>query len=97
MIHDYSQESTLGAAVAKTFSGESPCELCERVKKGRQQEEKSPATVKVDKKAEVFPFPDTDLLPKPPFHRFAYPSPVCLDPAFHMKTPPGPPPKSFPA
>ncbi|MFD2257993.1 hypothetical protein ACFSSA_15035 [Luteolibacter algae] len=31
MIIDYSQESTLSQAVSDTFSGEKPCELCNKI------------------------------------------------------------------
>ena len=54
MLRDYSRQATLATAVEKTFSGAHPCSLCKKVDEGRQKEEKSPATLKLGKKSEVF-------------------------------------------
>jgi hypothetical protein len=54
MIWKYSaEERSLLAGAEKTFSGEAPCHLCKAVKEEREKEEKKPATVKVEKKAEI--------------------------------------------
>ena len=66
MLRDYSQESGFASAVTQTFSGERPCSMCKSIEKNRQQEEKAPATLKVDKKAEVFVAALSDHL-RPPF------------------------------
>ena len=34
MIHDYSQQESLGSAIAKTFDGKHPCELCLTIQTG---------------------------------------------------------------
>lgn len=38
MLHDYSQMMPLEQAIAKTFDGSAPCELCVVVDQARQQE-----------------------------------------------------------
>ena len=38
MLAHFSQQDSLGAAIAKTFSGKYPCSLCLKVRDGAQQE-----------------------------------------------------------
>lgn len=64
MVRDYSQTATVAEALEKTFSGKAPCSLCEQIAEAKQQEEKSPATLKTDKKAEIFLLADADFLKK---------------------------------
>lgn len=53
MLWTYSQqEGSVVSGAEKTFSGEYPCEMCRKVAEGQKQEQKAPATLKVDKKAE---------------------------------------------
>ena len=54
MVNDFSRTNSLSMAVEKTFDGRHPCPLCKKIAKARSAEEKAPATVKVEKKAEVF-------------------------------------------
>ena len=55
MLWSYSQASgSVVDGAKKTFSGEYPCAMCKKVAEGRQKEDKAPATVKLDKKAEAF-------------------------------------------
>jgi hypothetical protein len=46
MIADFSQQDSIGTAIAKTFSGKHPCSMCLKIRKGwheeKQREEKSP-------------------------------------------------------
>ncbi len=72
MLRDYSQNATVAEAVKKTFSGEAPCSMCKQIAGARQQEEKAPATVKADKKAEVFVCALLTILPKRPGLEFSY-------------------------
>ncbi len=72
MVCDYSQNATVAEAVEKTFSGEAPCPMCKSIAAERQKEEKAPATVKVEKKGEVFLATGRDLLPVPSARRFSY-------------------------
>lgn len=53
MTRTYSiQQGSLAAGLKKTFSGKAPCSKCHRIQEQRQKEEKLPALVKVEKKAE---------------------------------------------
>ncbi len=53
MLWRYSQqEGSVVGGVQKTFSGEAPCSMCKKIAEARKQEEKAPATVKVNKKAD---------------------------------------------
>jgi len=65
MLRDYSRNATVVEAVEKTFSGKAPCAMCCSIAKEKQKEEKAPATVKVEKKAEAFNAEARDLLPQP--------------------------------
>jgi hypothetical protein len=53
MAVEYSQHAGMAHGLAETFDGDHPCPLCAKVEQGRQQEEKAPALVKVEKKAEA--------------------------------------------
>jgi hypothetical protein len=64
MLQDYSQNATVVEAIKKTFSGEAPCSLCKKISQSRQQEKKALATVKAEKKAEVFLFDWQDFIEK---------------------------------
>ena len=52
MVNDFSRTGSLSMAVEKTFDGRHPCSLCKKITKARSTEEKTPATVKAEKKAE---------------------------------------------
>lgn len=90
MVRDYSQNATVAEAVKKTFSGEAPCSMCNQIAEGRQQEEKAPATVKADKKAEVFVCASRALVQKRFGHEFSYPSPDDTAFAARSDAPPVP-------
>jgi hypothetical protein len=49
MLVNYAQRDSLTVAVAKTFDGAHPCELCQTVSKGRQQEKQQDAVTSVMK------------------------------------------------
>jgi hypothetical protein len=57
MIADFSQQDSIGTAIAKTFSGKHPCSMCLKIRKGvheeKQREEKLPWT-KTEKMPEPF-------------------------------------------
>jgi hypothetical protein len=46
MLVTYSQEGTFKTAVAKTFDGQHPCNICLLVAKGKKAEQKQSASVK---------------------------------------------------
>jgi hypothetical protein len=52
MLYTYSQEAGFVAGAQKTFSGEAPCSMCKSIVEAKKQEEKAPATIKVDKKSD---------------------------------------------
>jgi len=49
MLVDYAQQDSLTVAVAKTFDGAHPCQLCHTVKEGRQEEQKKQAPTTIAK------------------------------------------------
>src|SRR5512136_2847672 len=57
MIADFSQQDTIGTAIAKTFSGKHPCAMCLKIRKGwheeKQREERLP-WIKTEKMPEAF-------------------------------------------
>ena len=53
MVIDYSKDAPLSVAVAKTFDGKNPCNLCHLVKRGQESEQKQDAT-KVKTKLEFW-------------------------------------------
>ena len=74
MIHDFSKAGSLTQAVEKTFDGRHLCPMCKKIAKAHAAEEKSPVSVKVDKKAEVFVAQAGDEVPLPIFRPFAFQS-----------------------
>lgn len=54
MIVKYAQEGSLQGAIEKTFDGEHPCCLCKAIKKGRDDERKSPQQKTGTKKPDLF-------------------------------------------
>lgn len=94
MLVEYSKSLTLGAAISKTFSGEAPCAMCQQITKARQQEEKAPATVKVDKKAEKFFCAERDISWERMARHFSYPSPDNTACAARSDEPPCPVPRT---
>jgi len=56
MIADFSHQDSIGTAIAKTFSGQHPCSMCLKIRKGwheeKQREEKLP-WVKTEKMPEL--------------------------------------------
>jgi len=73
MVIDYSKSSTLGEALAKTFSGKAPCQMCRTIEEGRQKETKLPATLKADQKIDKFLARSERAVPLPPEATFSYP------------------------
>ena len=54
MMVDYSRGASVTEAVAKTFDGEHPCNLCKKISKVRQGEQKSPLVILQAKKEGPF-------------------------------------------
>jgi hypothetical protein len=72
MLRDYSKSAPIAEAIERTFSGGYPCTMCIKITEEQQKEEKAPATVKLDKKAELFLLSARDLLRKPETKDFSY-------------------------
>jgi hypothetical protein len=75
MLQDYSRNGPITEAIAKTFSGRSPCSMCTKISEEQQREGRTPAVVKFDKKAEVFLVQALDPLKKPASEDYSYVSP----------------------
>ncbi len=84
MLRDYSEGATVAEAVEKTFSGEAPCSMCKNIAAARQQEKKEPASVKVEKKTEIFLLPAHGFLNKRIARDFCYPA--VVDKIFSLRS-----------
>ena len=81
MVHDFSKTGSLTEAVGKTFDGQHPCAMCKKLTSARSGEEKAPATLKVDKKAEVFVASSPSEAPMPIIRPLVYgPAPFVVMP-----------------
>ena len=57
MVNDFARGASLTQAVEKTFDGKHPCSLCKKIAKAKSSEtseERTPSTLKADKKAGDF-------------------------------------------
>ena len=45
MVVDYSRDNPVSESISKTFDGNHPCGMCEKISKVRSEEQKSPALV----------------------------------------------------
>jgi hypothetical protein len=90
MLHDFSRTGSVTAAVEKTFDGKHLCPLCKKIAAQRSHEEKAPVTVKVEKKAEVFVFSSSEIVPRPLSAPFAYPPHPFVNVPEHPSAPPVP-------
>jgi hypothetical protein len=89
MAVEYSRNDSIPQALAKTFDGEHPCQLCHAVKKGRSEEQQQPL-VKLTLKAEAV-LPETATVPEPCTRRLYNPTVHALAEARSI-APPTPPP-----
>jgi hypothetical protein len=90
MIRDYSRTGSVTVAVEKTFDGKHPCPLCKKITAQRAAEQKAPATVKAEKKAEVFLASSATLMPLPIVRSFAYPPHPFVNFPEYLSAPPVP-------
>jgi hypothetical protein len=90
MVRDYSKNVPVGEAIVRTLSGEYPCGMCTRISAERQKEEKAPAVVKVEKKAEICPFSMRELLRQPEVREYWYPRPGEFALVERREAPPAP-------
>jgi len=94
MIRDYSRTGSVTAAMEKTFDGKHPCAMCKKIAAQRTHEERAPASVKVEKKAEVFIALGTAIVPLPIVRSFNYPPHPFVNVPEHLSAPPVPVPIS---
>lgn len=73
MAIEYSRDSSLAAALTKTFSGKAPCKMCKTIEAGKEKESRLPASVKADKKIDKFLARSGRAIPLPPPAQFSYP------------------------
>ena len=90
MLRDYSKNSPITEAIAKTFSGRSPCGMCTKISEERQKEERAPTAAKFDKKAEVFLAAMCDALKRPESDDYSYLDPDENAPIERSEAPPAP-------
>lgn len=78
MVVDFAQQDSLSVAVAKTFDGAHPCELCQTVKEGRKEERKKQEPTAIAKLDAVLA-PVVRLPPRPSAPRifFVVTSTMC--------------------
>jgi len=88
MVNDFSRTGSLSMAVEKTFDGRHPCPLCKKIASARSAEEKAPATLKVEKKAEVFVAVGSSEVPAPICLPLVYGPPLFV---FHPERSDAPP------
>ena len=88
MVNDFSRTGSLSMAVEKTFDGRHPCPLCKKIAVARSAEEKAPATVKVEKKTEVFVAVGSSEVPAPICLPLVYGPPLFV---FHPERSDAPP------
>lgn len=90
MLQDYSRNASITEAIAKTFSGRSPCDMCTRISEEQQREGRTPAVVKFDKKAEVFLLEFVTGLKAPQSEDYSYFRPQPSEPIKRSDSPPAP-------
>jgi hypothetical protein len=93
MLKDYAGEVSITVAIAKTFSGRNPCDLCLKVKEGRQKED-APVSVKSDKKGESLLCTEYPITRRPLPKEFSYPLGMRLVCVERSNAPPYPPPRT---
>jgi len=72
MVKDFSRTGSIVEAVTKTLDGKHPCSMCKKIASAQAHEEKAPASVKVDKKSEVFVKASGAVLPIPVARPYVY-------------------------
>lgn len=94
MIVDFSRTDPLGTALAKTFDGEHPCQMCLKIRAGRAAEKKSPPAVTWEKLPEFILVGRSFGLAEPAAHLVGL---VPFTSSLHARlvdSPPKPPPRS---
>jgi hypothetical protein len=90
MLRDYSRNAPISEAIARTFGGQSPCDMCTKISEERQKEGRAPAAVKFDKKVEVFFVEISGALKGPKSEDFSYLRTGQSTPIARSEAPPAP-------
>ena len=93
MIRDFSKTATIAEAIAKTFNGRSPCGMCKKISEERQRESSPPATIKVEKKGEIFLVSSRPHSQRPDDQDYSYFDNNDAIPAKRSHAPPAPVPR----
>jgi hypothetical protein len=93
MLVTNARHQSLSEAVAKTFDGGHPCDLCHAVAEGKKSEKKSEVLPTIAKLDLICPRRTLHLLP--PWIPYAYP-PLRCDVPERILSPPYPPPRLLP-
>jgi len=91
MVVKYSQHCSFAQAIAQTFDGEHPCDLCKHISKARSSEKKQDSQSSVAKMDLICTIRRVVLLP--PFAPFDYPQLISSS-TCGSREPPSPPPRS---
>jgi hypothetical protein len=74
MLWSYSQlNESLLVAAQQTFDGNHPCSMCDSIKEAKEKKQRSPMTLALEKKIELFPLETANLLPKRSWASFHFP------------------------
>jgi hypothetical protein len=90
MVANYSQHRSLTQAIAQTFDGDHPCDLCKHITKARDTEKKQDRQTSTGK-TDLFCTTNQVFLP-PPFVPFRYPNLISVS-ICGWQQPPSPPPR----
>ena len=92
MLISYTQQSSLQTAVADTFSGQRPCELCHIIEAVEQEQETpTPGSRTADDFRLLIPQLTRVLLSAPPHQEFAYAETIIRPESWHWPVPAPPP------
>jgi hypothetical protein len=94
MVISYSQDASWREAVAKTFDGKHPCNLCRRIAEGKKSEKFPEARVDIVKKFEFQYSPQSFIVAAPTYFLELRPVNAAAD--SWTAPPPVPPPRRFP-
>ena len=92
MVATYSRDTSLTAAIVKTFDGRHPCPLCKQISKSKQAEKKTDSTL--DLKKQEFPYAAAFFVFDPPSFYWETRDPANISPGL-PHAPPVPPPRSL--
>lgn len=90
MVIDYAQRTSLSKAIAQTFDGKHPCDLCKRVIAGQHSEKKNDTATAKAKPDLICALRSIALVP--PWRNAEFPG-VILSAATDVCSPPTPPPR----